>query len=93
MDMKITIPQEDPVRLVSAQLEELDYRELSAAEPRIIDSHLPHGTIRSICASLSLNADRLICLFISLFYHFLRLPALCGVALDISPGLSVDKNP
>jgi hypothetical protein len=54
---------------------------------------LPHGTIRSICASLSLNADRLICLFISLFYHFLRLPALCGVALDISPGLSVDKNP
>ena len=103
MDVKITIPQEDPVRLVSAQLEELDYRELyrayssrgreSAAEPRIIDSHLPHGTIRSICASLSLNADRLICLFISLFYHFLRLPALCGVALDISPGLSVDKNP
>ncbi|MFR6947672.1 hypothetical protein ACLVQO_10595 [Streptococcus pneumoniae] len=31
MDMEITIPQDDPVRLASAQLEELDYRELYRA--------------------------------------------------------------
>ena len=53
MDMEITIPQEDPVRLVSAQLEELDYRELyrayssrgrkSAAEPRILFEVLVYG--------------------------------------------------
>jgi hypothetical protein len=46
MDMEIKIPLDDPVRLASVQLEELDYRELyhaysstgrkSAAEPRII---------------------------------------------------------
>ena len=30
MDMEITIPQEDPVRLVSAQLEGLDYRNCTA---------------------------------------------------------------
>jgi hypothetical protein len=46
MNMEITISQDDPVRLASAQLEELDCRELyrayssqgrkSAAEPRII---------------------------------------------------------
>jgi transposase len=53
MDMEITIPQEDPVRLVSAQLEELDYRGLyrayssrgrkSAAEPRILFEVLVYG--------------------------------------------------
>ncbi|WP_156990704.1 hypothetical protein [Caproicibacter fermentans] len=31
MDMEITIPQDDPVRLASAQLEELDYGELYRA--------------------------------------------------------------
>ncbi|MDP4153290.1 MAG: hypothetical protein Q8865_07640 [Bacillota bacterium] len=45
MNMEIAIPQDDPLRLLSAQLEELDYRELyrvyssrgrkSAAEPGI----------------------------------------------------------
>ena len=53
MDMEITIPQEDPVRLVSAQLEGLDYRELyrayfsagreSETEPRIIFEVLVYG--------------------------------------------------
>ena len=53
MDMEITIPQDDPVRLLSAQLEELDYRKLyhayssqgrkSAAEPRIIFEVLVYG--------------------------------------------------
>ena len=58
MDMEITIPQDDPVRLASAQLEKLDYRELyrayssqgrkSAAEPRIIFEVLVYGYLCGI---------------------------------------------
>ena len=53
MDMEIAIPQDDPVRLTRAQLEETDYRELyraysftgrkSAAEPRSIFEVLAYG--------------------------------------------------
>lgn len=53
MDMEITIPENDPVRLLSAQLEELDYRELyraysstgreSETEPRILFEVLVYG--------------------------------------------------
>ena len=53
MNMEITIPQDDPVRLLSAQLEGLDYRELyrayfsagreSETEPRIIFEVLVYG--------------------------------------------------
>jgi transposase len=53
MDMEIKISEDDPVRLLSTQLEELDYRELysaysstgrkSAAEPRIIFEVLVFG--------------------------------------------------
>lgn len=65
MDMEITIPQEDPVRLVSAQLEELDYRELyraysftgrkSAAEPRIIFEVLVYGYMCGIYSTRKLE--------------------------------------
>ena len=65
MDMEITIPQEDPVRLVSAQLEELDYRELyrayssqgrkSAAEPRILFEVLVYGYFCGIYSTRKLE--------------------------------------
>ena len=54
IDMEVTIQQEDPVRLASAQLEELDYRKLyraysspgrkSAAEPRVIFEVMVYGS-------------------------------------------------
>ena len=53
MNMEIQIPEDDPVRMASAQLVKLDYRELyraysslgrkSAAEPRIIFEVLVYG--------------------------------------------------
>lgn len=54
--------------------------------------HFSHGTMRSIssknsrffvrtCDNSSLRADRLSCLSIPILYHFLRLFALCGIAL------------
>ena len=65
MDMEITIPQDDPVRLASAQLEELDYRELyraysstgrkSAAEPRIIFEVLVYGYLCGIYSTRKLE--------------------------------------
>lgn len=65
MDMEITIPQDDPVRLASAQLEELDYRELyrayssqgrkSAAEPRIIFEVLVYGYMCGIYSTRKLE--------------------------------------
>ena len=65
MDMEIIIPQEDPVRLLSAQLEELDYRELygayssqgrkSAAEPRIIFEVLVYGYMCGIYSTRKLE--------------------------------------
>ena len=58
MDMEIKILTDDPVRLASAQLEELDYKELycaysstgrkSAAEPRIIFEVLVYGYLCGI---------------------------------------------
>ena len=63
--MEITIPQEDPVRLVSAQLEELDYRKLyrayssqgrkSAAEPRILFEVLVYGYLCGIYSTRKLE--------------------------------------
>ena len=65
MDMEITIPMDDPVRLASAQLEELDYRELyraysskgrkSAAEPRIIFEVLVYGYMCGIYSTRKLE--------------------------------------
>ena len=65
MDMEITISQDDPVRLLSAQLEELDYRELyraysstgrkSAAEPRIIFEVLIYGYMCGIYSTRKLE--------------------------------------
>ena len=65
MDMEIKIPMDDPVRLLSAQLEELDYRELyrayssegrkSVAEPRIIFEVLVHGYMCTIYSTRKLE--------------------------------------
>ena len=65
MDMEITIPQDDPVRLASAQLEELDYRELyrayssqgrkSAAEPQIIFEVMVYGYMCGIYSTRRLE--------------------------------------
>jgi transposase len=65
MNMEITIPQDDPVRLLSAQLEELDYRELyrayssqgrkSVAEPRIIFEVLVYGYMCGIYSTRKLE--------------------------------------
>jgi transposase len=65
MDMEIAIPQDDPVRLASAQLEELDYRKLyhayspqgrkSAAEPRIIFEVLVYGYMCGIYSTRKLE--------------------------------------
>ena len=65
MDMEIVIPQDDPARLLSAQLEELDYRELyrayssqgrkSAAEPRIIFEVLVYGYMCGIYSTRKLE--------------------------------------
>ncbi len=63
--MKIAIPQDDPVRLASAQLEKLDYRKLyhayspqgrkSAAEPRIIFEGLGYGYMCGIYSTRKLE--------------------------------------
>jgi len=65
MDMEIKISEDDPVRLLSAQLEELDYRELynaysstgrkSAAEPRIIFEVLVFGYMCGIYSTRKLE--------------------------------------
>ena len=65
MDMEILIPQDDSVRLLSVQLEELDYRELyhansstgrkSAAEPRIIFEVLVYGYMCGIYSTRKLE--------------------------------------
>ncbi|MFT9078718.1 transposase [Ethanoligenens sp.] len=65
MDKEIVIPTDDPVRLASAQLEELDYRELyrtyssqgrkSAAEPRIIFEVLVYGYMCGIYSTRKLE--------------------------------------
>lgn len=65
MDMEIAIPQDDPVRLASAQLEELDYMELyraysstgrkSAAEPRIIFEVLVYGYMCGVYSTRKLE--------------------------------------
>jgi transposase len=65
MDMEIKIPMDDPVRLLSAQLEELDYRELyrayssqgrkSAAAPRIIFEVLVFGYMCGIYSTRKLE--------------------------------------
>ena len=70
MDMEITIPQDDPVRLASAKLEKLDYRKLyrtyssqgrkSAAEPRIIFEVLVYGYMCGIYSTRKLEEA---CLF------------------------------
>jgi transposase len=53
MDMEITIPQEDPVRLVSAQLEGLDYRELYRAySSRGRKSAAERRRLASLCLSV-----------------------------------------
>lgn len=66
MDTEILIPANDPVRLASAQLEELDYSKLyraysprgrkSAAEPRIIFKVLVYGYMNGIYSSRKLEA-------------------------------------
>ena len=63
--MEIKIPENDPVRLASVQLEELDYRELyhaysstgrkSAAEPRIIFEVLVYGYMCGIYSTRKLE--------------------------------------
>lgn len=63
--MEISIPQDDPVRLLSVQLEELDHRELyrayssqgrkSAAEPRIIFEVLVYGYMCGIYSTCKLE--------------------------------------
>jgi transposase len=65
MDMEITIPANDPVRLLNAQLEELDYRELyraysprgrkSAAEPRVIFEVMVYGYLCGIYSTRKLE--------------------------------------
>lgn len=65
MDKEIIIPQDDPVRLASAQLEGLDYRKLyrayssqgrkSAAEPRIIFEVLVYGYMCGIYSTRKLE--------------------------------------
>ena len=65
MNMEITILQDDPVRLASAQLEELDYRKLycayssqgrkSAAEPRILFEVLVYGYMCGIYSTHKLE--------------------------------------
>ena len=65
MNMEIKISEDDPVRLLSAQLEELDYRELyraysstgrkSAAEPRIIFEVLVYGYMCGIYSTRKLE--------------------------------------
>ena len=65
MNMEISIPMNDLVRLLSAQLEELDYRELyrayssqgrkSAAEPRIIFEVLVYGYMCGIYSTRKLE--------------------------------------
>lgn len=65
MNMEITISEDDPVRLASAQLEELDYREVyrayssqgrkSAAEPRIIFEVLVYGYMCGIYSTRKLE--------------------------------------
>lgn len=66
IDTEILIPTDDPVRLASAQLEELDYSILyrayspkgrkSAAEPRIIFKVLVYGYMNGIYSSRKLEA-------------------------------------
>ena len=66
MDTEILIPADDPVRLASAQLEELDYSKLyhayspkgrkSAAEPRVIFKVLVYGYMNGIYSSRKLEA-------------------------------------
>lgn len=61
IDTEILIPEQDPVRLTSAQLEELDYRKLyhaysakgrkSAVEPRIMFEVLVYGYVCGIYSS------------------------------------------
>lgn len=63
--MEIKIPENDPVRLASVQLEELDYRELyhayssqgrkSAAEPRVIFEVLVYGYMCGIYSTRKLE--------------------------------------
>jgi transposase len=65
MNMEIQIPEDDPARLASAQLEELDYRKLyrayssqgrkSAAEPRIIFEVLVYGYMCGIYSTRKLE--------------------------------------
>ena len=65
MNMEIKIPENDPVRLASVQLEELDYRKLyhaysstgrkSAAEPRIIFEVLVYGYMCGIYSTRKLE--------------------------------------
>ncbi len=65
IDTEILIPENDPVRLASAQLEELDYSKLyrayspkgrkSAAEPRIIFKVLVYGYMNGIYSSRKLE--------------------------------------
>lgn len=66
IETEILIPTNDPVRLASAQLEELDYRKLyrayspkgrkSAAEPRVIFKVLVYGYMSGIYSSRKLEA-------------------------------------
>jgi transposase len=65
MNMEIQIPEDDPVRMASAQLEELKYRKLyrayssqgrkSAAEPRIIFEVLIYGYMCGIHSTRKLE--------------------------------------
>ena len=65
MNMEITIPEDDPVRLLSAQLEELDYRELyracsstgrkSETEPRITFEVLAYGYMCGVYSTRKLE--------------------------------------
>ena len=65
MDTEILIPENDPVRMASTQLEELDYSKLyrayspkgrkSAAEPRIIFKVLVYGYMNGIYSSRKLE--------------------------------------
>lgn len=65
MDMEIILSSDDPVRLVSAQLEELDYRQLycayssegrkSAADPRIIFEVMGYGYLCGIYSTRKLE--------------------------------------
>jgi transposase len=67
--MEIQIPEDDPVRPASVQLEELDYRKLyrayssqgrkSAAEPRIILEVLVYGYMCGIDSTRKLEVTAL----------------------------------